>query len=504
MESDKSELNKLKKKIFCLQKELEEEKKFNEALIIENGTLKEKEIEYIKKINEYEINQKRIIEEINQIKEQLKKERNENKDLDIKIEELENQIQNSPNYLFNVKNNNSIFQDDDSTKDTNYVLKVIENKRNNIKKEEPNLIANNKKVIKNIIIKYDYPPLIGLNNIGGAYYINAILQCLSQTKKLTLYFLNIQKKDRIINNNIAKINKNAPQLSPKYLELIQQLWNKNGIKNYSPINFINIIEKMEPKFKQSNSDNIKDFICFILEQLNEELKRPHESICQKINLPNQQEKSALISFFESFGSETSIITNLFYGIIENNEKCVSSNIKNNTYYQFKGFNHLVFPLEEFREMMGNTNYKNNISIDDCFYYFISRKIYTKKNDNQCKICESKCITQFTSKIFDSPYILILILDRGKENKFKIKIDFNEYLDIGKYVLQKGRTQSYQLYGVITQIRQNEKNLVASCRNPIDHNWYRYNDSDVYPIYDIKKEIFEFGIPLVLFYSKLTT
>ena len=74
--------------------------------------------------------------------------------------------------------------------------------------------------------------------------MNSTLQCLSQTKELTNYFLNEKNKDRIINNNIALKNKNELQLSPVYLELIQKLWDKNGPKSFSPYKFMNTVEKM--------------------------------------------------------------------------------------------------------------------------------------------------------------------------------------------------------------------------------------------------------------------
>ena len=45
---------------------------------------------------------------------------------------------------------------------------------------------------KNIKI-YKKPILIGLNNIGATCFMNSTLQCLSQTKSLTDYFLNEKK-----------------------------------------------------------------------------------------------------------------------------------------------------------------------------------------------------------------------------------------------------------------------------------------------------------------------
>ena len=64
--------------------------------------------------------------------------------------------------------------------------------------------------------------------------------------------------------------------------------------------------------------------------------------------------------------------------------------------------------------------------------------------------------------------------------------------------------AYNLYGVITHIGESGPNahFVASCKSSIDNKWYRYNDEIVYQIKNIKKEIFEFGTPYILFYQKV--
>ena len=68
--------------------------------------------------------------------------------------------------------------------------------------------------------------------------MNATLQCFSQIEGLSKYFLSEKNRNGIINNNIAKVNKKAIQLSPAYLELIQHLWSKSEPdKVYSPNNF---------------------------------------------------------------------------------------------------------------------------------------------------------------------------------------------------------------------------------------------------------------------------
>ena len=111
---------------------------------------------------------------------------------------------------------------------------------------------------------------------------------------------------------------------------------------------------------------------------------------------------------------------------------------------------------------------------------------------------------YTSKIFVSPNILVLILNRGKGNIYDVKLDFNEEIDITEFVIKKDIPQiKYNLYGVITHIGESGPNahFIASCKSPIDNKWYRYNDAIVSPITNIQKEVINFGTPYILFYQK---
>ena len=99
--------------------------------------------------------------------------------------------------------------------------------------------------------------------------MNSTLQCLSQTKALTNYFLNENNRDKILSLN----NQNMIQLSPIYFELIHKLWDKNSEQtSFGPNDFMNKINEMNPLFKKGEPGDSKDFIIFILEKIHKELK----------------------------------------------------------------------------------------------------------------------------------------------------------------------------------------------------------------------------------------
>ena len=509
-------IKEITKKNSDLEKKVEElTKKENQNIEINNkmSDLLEREKFIEEKKKELEIEKEKFKVDKNEnirIKE-------ENKILNIKKEELEKEIKGKQKELDNL------------------IYNAKENNRNNPIPKNPVLISLDGDMIKNFLdrnkdlnnknkssivsqesfIEDSKPILIGLNNIGATFFMNSILQCLSQTKSLTDYFLNDKNADRIINNNIQLKNKEELQLSPVYCDLIKKLWDKNGPKSISPKNFMNIIEKMNPKFKQGQAGDSKNFIIFVLEQLHKELKRPISGINQlDIALDQYNRLNAFNHFFNDFKKECSIISDTFFGFNEIKNECLNCKIINDmkgltnpVSYNYGFFYCLIFPLEEIKNLENKKiqySLNNTISIYDCFYYQQKYQIFSGENRNHCNNCNQLFDSLYISSIFSGPNHLILILDRGKENMQDVKLEFSETIDISQFVLQKeSPLLTYNLYGVITCIDQSGSNahFVASCKNSIDNKWYRFNDDFVSPILNIQKEVIEFGTPYILFYQK---
>ena len=155
--------------------------------------------------------------------------------------------------------------------------------------------------------------------------------------------------------------------------------------------------------------------------------------------------------------------------------------------------------------MQNYNYNqinnNIVSLDDCFIYNQKDERLTGKNANYCCNCNQLYDSIYNTKIYVSPNVLVLILNRGKGNIYDVKLNFTEKIDITDYVIMKDNNNQkliYELYGVITNIRKSgpSAHFIASCKSPIDNNWYRFNDAIVSPITNIQKEVIEFGTPYI--------
>ena len=475
--------------------------------IKKNKDVNNQAIESQKKLNSIIEKEKEVNKKISFLEDKENLIDKETKEIEVKKKQFEKE---NEKYKEIIQKNNELSQKNEELE------KEIKKKTEKLNEIEKKM----KKLEEKIQILPDKPILIGLNNIGATCFMNSTLQCLSQTKELTMYFLNPNNENRIINNNIASANSNALQLSPIYLELLKKLWDENGNKSFSPHNFMNIVEKMNPLFKQGQAGDSKDFIIFILEQLHKELKKPINTNNIENNLVlNQYDKNNSFNyFFNDFKKECSIISDVFFGFTETTNECLycknnynSKGLNNPICYNYGIFNCLIFPLEEVKNMKNNANKNNNIqnnnncvSIYECFYYNQKSELFTGENRNYCNICKQLYDSIYISKIFSSPINLIIILNRGKGNIYDVKLDFSETIDISQFVLLKEKPQIiYSLYGVITHIGQSGPNahFIASCKNPIDNKWYRFNDAFINPISNFKKEVIEFGTPYILFYNK---
>ena len=138
--------------------------------------------------------------------------------------------------------------------------KELEEKEKNINKKEDEFEKSKEKIIEYKIKERDKPILVGLNNIGATCYMNATLQCLSNTKKLTEYFLNSfkQKENQIMTN--------------EYYKLLLDLWDRNKNNNsFSPNSFKEVLSKENPLFKGIKVNDSKDLINFLIERFHSEL-----------------------------------------------------------------------------------------------------------------------------------------------------------------------------------------------------------------------------------------
>ena len=333
--------------------------------------------------------------------------------------------------------------------------------------------------------------------------MNASLQCFSNSKKLTEYFLKHYQKDP---NKI---------MANEYYEVLKNLWNKDdNEKAYSPNSFKDVLSKENPLFAGIAANDSKDFINFLIERLHQELNNINKDnnvtdSWMRINQANEMEvlKGFLQDFKTTFNSP---ISKLFYGISETKSQCQGCTIIK---YNFQVYSFLEFPLQQVNQYYFNngkrplfTNDGRNPDVDlyECFEY--NRKIDLMTGDNQmyCNICNKQCNSTYATSLYSGPNYLILHLNRGRGAVYECNVIFPEKLNLFNYITYNQEGTLYELNAVICHLGPSSMSghFVAYCKNRMDNKWYLYNDSFV-TLCDRKDQYTE-GMPYILFYKELTS
>ena len=417
-----------------------------------------------------------------------------------------NNINNNNNYNnYNTKNNNNNYNNYNTLNNNNRnnYNNMNNNNNNNYNNMNNNFNNNYNNINNNNEEKYKQPDhLRGLVNIASTCYMNSTLQCFAHIQELFMYF---QKPKMIELMNAQASN---PKLFPVFAQLISCMWFPYDSSPLYPYIFKERLGQMNPLFQGAIPNDAKDLLTFILMQLHEELNNPKNDNNMNQNMivnPNSQKdkKEMLKQFVPYFKNNyRSIISELFYGLNYNQTHC---QLCNTTLYNYQTFNFLIFPLSQvLNDKMQAVNYQNNfnntVTLEECFQY--NQKISTL-NDYYCNNCQQTSTGLYATYLSVLPNIIIIILNRGVGLQYKVKIDFEENLDLKNYVEHLKEKSFYELIGVVSHYGESgaSGHFMARCKSPFDGNWYLYNDAIVTKIGYFTKENFFQGNPYILFYKK---
>jgi len=397
-----------------------------------------------------------------------------------------------------IKMNNSIINIINEELTKGYKEQFILNNKNNNSEEDLGGIKNPKNINFSLANKISKR---GLDNVGATCYMNAILQCLVNIKPITDYLLNKEHYSYLFKNF------DLCRLTLQYIQVLIGLYcNESQKDSYSPDEFKKAIIELNPLFRGDQTNDSKDLIKFLLEEMNNELVKIYNkkwNIIEKENELNQiidsSDKNIVLLYLVNNFKKThcSIIGDYLYGF--NKSVFICQNCSRIT-FNFNLFNFLIFSLEETSNYF-NLSYNKStiptINFDCCFKYMAKEKLF---QDTFCSHCGNSGLSKYREAIYSLPLYLIIILDRGKGNIFNCHVQIPEIFDTSNYIEAKSQNNNYELVGIVSLFEQNgiDKHFIAFCKHSIDGKWRCYNDNIVT---ECQNDYLNKGIPYIVFYKK---
>lgn len=314
--------------------------------------------------------------------------------------------------------------------------------------------------------KYKSKGLTGLINLGNKCFMNSILQCLSNTLKLTDYFLSAKYKQD--DSDQKNKRKSEYYLVLSYLNLIINAWETNQV--LKPKSFVENISKFVPKYFKLDQQDSHECLMYVLDYLHKALSYEIEVDITGIvqNETDVLMKQSLEQWSNFYKTGYSNIIETFNGMFYNKVSCQNCELKENIFEPFNSFS-LNIPV------IGTTNLKNCLDT----YFNEDEQISSWK----CEKCSGQgCVKSIKS--WSLPNYLIIHLKRFTNNGDKINthIDFPiDDLNLTEYISSDKNDPNnyiYSLYAVNYHSgTTGGGHYWSACKN-LDKNWYLYNDSNV--------------------------
>eukprot|EP00795_Rhopilema_esculentum_P016842 gene16842-8313_t len=322
--------------------------------------------------------------------------------------------------------------------------------------------------------------LVGLRNLGNTCFMNSILQCLRNLRKLRAMFCNEAK----INKLLEATPQNKGGLAKAFTNVVREMWShcSTGV-TITPHSLKLQVQKYAPRFVGYNQQDSQEFLRFLLEGLHDDLNISREKLKDQpsdtSSLSDTEQARAAWERYER--REKSIISDLFVGQLKSTLTCTECKYRSLT---FDPFWDLSLPIPSSRSRTSLLSGK--VSLDDCFKRFTQEEVLDGDEKPTCEKCKKrrKCLKQFSIERF--PQILVIHLKRFSGLRYRTKletmIDFPLALNLSSYAASNATRRSeaqYNLYGISNHSGGTYSgHYTAYCKHPDTDDWFYYSDSRI--------------------------
>ncbi|KAI5943247.1 ubiquitin carboxyl-terminal hydrolase 2 isoform X4 [Manis javanica] len=316
--------------------------------------------------------------------------------------------------------------------------------------------------------------LAGLRNLGNTCFMNAILQCLSNTRELRDYCL-----QRLYTRDLSHSSKAHTALMEEFAKLLQTIWTSSPNDVVSPSEFKTQIQRYAPRFVGYNQQDAQEFLRFLLDGLHNEVNRvtvrPKSNPEHLEHLPDDEKGRQM--WRKYLEREDSRIGDLFVGQLKSSLTCTDC-----------GYCSTVFdPFWDLSLPIAKRGYAE-VTLMDCMRLFTKEDVLDGDEKPMCCRCRARkqCIKKFSIQRF--PKILVLHLKRFSESRIRTSklttfVNFPlRDLDLREFASENTNHTVYNLYAVSNHSGTTMGgHYTAYCRSPVTGEWHTFNDSSVTPM-----------------------
>ena len=369
------------------------------------------------------------------------------------------------------------------------------------------------KKYKNIQQQYSMIDLlIGLRPNNKLYELNALLQCLCHIESLVNSFK--YKFDKIKTYICyKKYTKNGKCLTDYFKSIVDSLWpdlvyDKSEIKTHkasqSSNEFLNMIYQINPDYNENKEYLLK----FLQKRLHEELNKKEKQNSNSNTIDLSDKNASFENYKNNFEkNDQSIISDIFYGTYYSYSKFFCGHQE----YDFQSYTFGFYSFQQVLQYkmityqnMQNPLYinriinMNEINIYDCLFY--DNQI--KSDFKLCQKCSIQRQCNNKNFIYSPPKILCFVFNKNENIpitnfNFIIENDIN----INLFVENKDMIY-YELFGIIVYFFP--ERYIAFCKNPVNMQWYSYENDIVEKMFTIQEILRNKYIPYMLFYQHKKT
>ncbi|OWF52140.1 Ubiquitin carboxyl-terminal hydrolase 32 [Mizuhopecten yessoensis] len=179
----------------------------------------------------------------------------------------------------------------------------------------------------------------GLNNLGNTCFMNAAVQCVSNTWPLTHYFIG--------GLHLFELNRTNPlgmkgHIAQRYGDLVKDLWSGTA-KSIAPLKLRWTIGKYAPRFNGFQQHDSQELLSFLLDGLHEDLNRVHDKPYVELKDSDGRPDNTVAeeAWENHLKRNQSIIVDFFHGQLKSEVRCQECS---HASVRFDPFNYLSLPL----------------------------------------------------------------------------------------------------------------------------------------------------------------